>query len=199
MKTASAICFTALLLSSATAFQHGSGKPFRYQNRAAVQSRREMKSSSLQIESDEGLLGTGRRFEPAKPTPTTYKKNNDRAKMTSLSVATLEGAVESSPADGVAASLSRRLNEGSGDLDAITKVLSASLFITGNTVGTSMFVLPEAVGGVGMVCGSALFLGIYVYNLISGLLLANVAIELHESSECEVPSSFKDFVVRLIV
>jgi tyrosine-specific transport protein len=35
---------------------------------------------------------------------------------------------------------------------------------------------------------------LYVYNLISGLLLADVAISLHESSECEVPGSFKDFV-----
>ena len=35
--------------------------------------------------------------------------------------------------------------------------------------------------------------GLYFYNLISGLILADVAIELHESSECEVPSSFKDF------
>lgn len=33
-----------------------------------------------------------------------------------------------------------------------------------------------------------------MYNLISGLLLADVAIKIHESSECEVPSSFKDFV-----
>ena len=34
----------------------------------------------------------------------------------------------------------------------------------------------------------------YIYNLISGLLLADVAINLHESSDCEVPASFKDFV-----
>lgn len=33
-----------------------------------------------------------------------------------------------------------------------------------------------------------------MYNLISGLLLADVAIKIHESSKCEVPSSFKDFV-----
>ena len=37
-------------------------------------------------------------------------------------------------------------------------------------------------------------IGMYFYNLISGLLLADVAINLHESSDCEVPSSFKDFV-----
>jgi hypothetical protein len=35
----------------------------------------------------------------------------------------------------------------------------------------------------------------YIYNLILGLLLADVAINLHESSdEWEVLSSFKDFV-----
>lgn len=38
-----------------------------------------------------------------------------------------------------------------------------------------------------------LSIGLYLYNLISGFLLADVAIKLHESSECEVPSSFKDF------
>jgi hypothetical protein len=37
-------------------------------------------------------------------------------------------------------------------------------------------------------------LGLYTYNLILGLFLADVAINLHESSECKVPSSCKDFV-----
>jgi tyrosine-specific transport protein len=78
-------------------------------------------------------------------------------------------------------------------MEAATKVLSASLLITGNTVGSSMFVLPDAVSGVGLLNGSAIFIGLYLYNLISGLLLADVAIKLHESSDCEVPSSFKDF------
>jgi hypothetical protein len=35
---------------------------------------------------------------------------------------------------------------------------------------------------------------LYIYNLISGLLLAEVAINIHEFSKCEVPSSFKDLV-----
>jgi hypothetical protein len=35
---------------------------------------------------------------------------------------------------------------------------------------------------------------LYIYNLISSLLLADVAINLHKSFECKVPSSFKDFV-----
>jgi hypothetical protein len=37
-------------------------------------------------------------------------------------------------------------------------------------------------------------LGLYIYNLISSLLLVVVAINLHKSSKCKVPSSFKDFV-----
>jgi hypothetical protein len=35
---------------------------------------------------------------------------------------------------------------------------------------------------------------LYIYNLILGLLLADVAINLHDFSECEVLSSSKDFV-----
>ncbi len=34
----------------------------------------------------------------------------------------------------------------------------------------------------------------YIYSLILGLLLADVAIKLHKSSECEVPIRRKDFV-----
>jgi hypothetical protein len=33
-----------------------------------------------------------------------------------------------------------------------------------------------------------------IYNLILGLLLADIAINLHKFSECEVRSSFKDFM-----
>ena len=72
-------------------------------------------------------------------------------------------------------------------------MISASLLVTGNTVGSSMFVLPEAVKSVGMAWGSVIFVGIYLYNLVSGLMLADVAINLHETSDCEIPSSFKDF------
>jgi hypothetical protein len=35
---------------------------------------------------------------------------------------------------------------------------------------------------------------LYIYNLVLGLLLTDIAINLHESSKCEVPSSSKDFV-----
>jgi hypothetical protein len=35
---------------------------------------------------------------------------------------------------------------------------------------------------------------LYIYNLILVLLLADVAINLHKSSECKVPSRSKDFV-----
>jgi hypothetical protein len=35
---------------------------------------------------------------------------------------------------------------------------------------------------------------LYIYNLILGLLLAGIAINLHKFSECKVPSSFKDLM-----
>lgn len=185
--TRSASVITAMCLTSATtAFQQHGGSSLRYKHRVSA---REMKSSTS-IESEEGL-GTGRRFESS-PSKLAYSYN-DRAQSTSLSVATLDslsGGVDR-------ASLIPQLNipnVGRGSVDAVAEVLSASLLITGNTVGSSMFVLPEAVGSLGMAAGSSVFLGLYLYNLISGLLLADVAINLHESSDCEVPSSFKEFV-----
>lgn len=150
--------------------------------------------------------------------------NDKRVPRTELLAATLDSVVDVDNNNHVA-SLWGGFDipmPGPNTVEAATKVLSASLLITGNTVGSSMFVLPEAVGGVGLINGSVLFLGminstltlhvflrttqhvltllnlhsstgLYLYNLISGLLLADVAIKLHESSECEVPASFKDF------
>jgi hypothetical protein len=38
---------------------------------------------------------------------------------------------------------------------------------------------------------------LYIYNLILGLLLADIAINLYKSSKCKVLSSFKDFVDKV--
>jgi tyrosine-specific transport protein len=72
-------------------------------------------------------------------------------------------------------------------------VLSTSLLITGNAVGAGMLVLPELAAEPGMGVSSSVFVGAYLMNLISGLALAQVAIQQHESSGSEVPSSFKEF------
>ena len=45
------------------------------------------------------------------------------------------------------------------EVNSIMKVVSASLLVTGNTVGSSMFVLPDAVGSVGMGWGMGIFVG----------------------------------------
>jgi len=145
-----------------------------------------MQPSSM--ESDD-VKGRSRRLGKV-DTPYKVSNGDKRVPRTELLAATLESV------ENVDTSLLGRFEMpvlGPKKVEAVTKVLSASLLITGNTVGSSMFVLPEAVGGVGLLNGSALFIGLYLYNLISGLLLADVAIELHESSDCEVPSSFKDF------
>jgi tyrosine-specific transport protein len=72
-------------------------------------------------------------------------------------------------------------------------VLSAACLITGNTVGASMLVLPDMAAGPGMGITSGILLGAYCFNLISGLAIAQVAIQQHESSGNDVPSSFKEF------
>lgn len=91
-----------------------------------------------------------------------------------------------------------RLNpptEQSSDIKNLLAVISAAFLITSNTVGASMMVLPGLAQGPGMIASSALFGAIYLVNLVSGLLIAEVAINQYESSpaSCEVPSSFKEF------
>lgn len=71
-------------------------------------------------------------------------------------------------------------------------VVSASLMITGNTVGAGMLVLPEIMQGPGCL-SFVVLIGAWVMNLISGLTIASVAIRQKEKSGEEVPSSFQEF------
>ena len=72
-------------------------------------------------------------------------------------------------------------------------VLSTSFLITANTVGASCLVLPELAAGPGFAATLGVSVVTYVINLVSGLMLAEVAIKQYESSGSEVASSFKDF------
>ena len=75
----------------------------------------------------------------------------------------------------------------------ILPVISASLMVTGNTVGAGMLVLPELAAGPGMAISSSIFIGAFFINLISGLLISDVAINQYSKSGSDVPSSFKEF------
>lgn len=98
------------------------------------------------------------------PSQSTYISADGRSRKTSLSVATLGDGVDGRTTTTTSwfDSLGD-ISTGSGndvvDVDAATKVLSASLLVTSNTVGPSMFTLPEAVGGVGMMWGTVIFFG----------------------------------------
>ncbi len=72
-------------------------------------------------------------------------------------------------------------------------VLTASLMVTGNTVGAGMLVLPEVVAGPGPMVSFGVMIGCWAMCLLSGLTIAQVAIQEYESSGTEVPSSFKEF------
>eukprot|EP00554_Chaetoceros_debilis_P005154 CAMPEP_0194085842 /NCGR_PEP_ID=MMETSP0149-20130528/19021_1 /TAXON_ID=122233 /ORGANISM="Chaetoceros debilis, Strain MM31A-1" /LENGTH=555 /DNA_ID=CAMNT_0038768821 /DNA_START=134 /DNA_END=1799 /DNA_ORIENTATION=+ len=72
-------------------------------------------------------------------------------------------------------------------------IMSAAFLLTSNTVGASMMVLPDLARGPGLLVSSGLIGAIYLVNLISGLLIAEVGINQYERSMCDVPSSFKEF------
>lgn len=77
-----------------------------------------------------------------------------------------------------------------------TEIIPIALLVTANTVGAGMIALPDVVSKPGMMNSIPLFVGIYVVNLISGLLIAEVCIkqqeEFVERGIGTVPSSFKE-------
>jgi len=75
----------------------------------------------------------------------------------------------------------------------IIPVSTASLMVTGNTVGAGMLVIPEVIAGPGPLMSFGVMIGVWMMCLTSGLAIAQVAIQEHESSGTEVPSSFKEF------
>jgi tyrosine-specific transport protein len=86
-------------------------------------------------------------------------------------------------------------------------VLTTALLVTGNTVGAGALVLPQLAAQPGLAVSGGLFLAAYVVNLLSGLLLAEVAISHHEQQQQSTiysnndedavaepaPSSFREF------
>lgn len=74
-------------------------------------------------------------------------------------------------------------------------VVSASLLVTGSTFGASSLVLPQLVQQPGLATSSGVFVGAYLMNLLSGVIIAEVAIQQKEQGAgTEVPSSFKELV-----
>lgn len=75
---------------------------------------------------------------------------------------------------------------------ATAEVLSAASLVCGSTVGASMLVLPSLAAPPGFMLSSAMFFAVYLVVLTSGLIIADVAINQHDSGY-EVPSSFQEF------
>ena len=160
------LCTAALLCASTDGFQSPSQRPRRRrigtsinylddrrgEPRATTSIRRKKPAFDNHEAECNDSLG-GRSHDPLHHSPTSGVYS-DRTP-TSLAAATLQGAIEAP--DSMPSS--DALKAGRGLVEDVSRVASASLLITGNTVGSSMFVLPEAVGEVGMQTGSALFLG----------------------------------------
>lgn len=159
---------SALCLSASDAFQQTRPVPYQKVHRASIA--RQMKPTSFENDELKRPSARGGR------SPTSYSKPksifSDRSPITSLSVASLENVEPVSSAGTPSSIVSQLQNslpkniESGKQFDAIGKVLSASLLVTGNTVGSSMFVLPEAVGGVGLFPGSGIFFGKFSFPLL---------------------------------
>lgn len=127
---------------------------------------------------------------------TTLHMMNDKRKKNVLSASTISDDSFSSFDDDDESPLLSFMPEQSTDMKKFAAIVSAALLITSNTVGASMMVLPGLAQGPGTITSSCIFFGVYLVNLLSGLLIAEVAINQYESSKgssCEVPSSFKEF------
>ena len=151
-----------LLSASISAFQHHHGPPGHDNSRSSMSTAREYKSSSSNLESDE-------RRKIARQIGVQISPNDHNISRSRLSVATLDGLSKSNLPEirpertsslrprSIAEQFSVMCTPSrQGSLDGVAQ---ASLLVTGNTVGSSMFCLPEAVEGVGMAWGSAIFLG----------------------------------------
>ena len=147
--TTSAIAAVTICLTAVGAFQNG-GR-IQYKRNRVTLSR---SSLVLDMKSTKTIDNIDDRVSSRKSRSKSIQQqqyDRRKAQMTSLSIATLSDAEKySAMEDSIIPQL---------DMPNIAKVLSASLLVTGNTVGPSMFVLPEAVGGVGFSQGTAIFIG----------------------------------------
>lgn len=78
-------------------------------------------------------------------------------------------------------------------------IVSCALLITGNTVGAGCLVLPELAVGPGLLSITIMYIMAYLCNVISGCILADVAITQkermtdHRDTNQQLPTSLNDF------
>jgi tyrosine-specific transport protein len=71
----------------------------------------------------------------------------------------------------------------------VWSVVSAALLITGNTVGAGCLVMPELAVGPGFINTAGIFGIAWILNLISGLLIADIAIQQQQQQQTSVSST----------
>merc|ERR1712151_713088 len=71
----------------------------------------------------------------------------------------------------------------------IGPILSCSLLVTGNTVGAGTMVLPEIASGPGTFPSLLVFIGLYLVNVLSGIIIGEVSIQQYEKSSSSEASA----------
>lgn len=192
MRLSASIFITATSLTNAFSPQSITHSPTSWQHSSSGLQPRQPYGSILQMkkEDEASLTRTRRLFDDSKrPSP----KADGSLSAASISTGNFASTTATSANTDSLGNFIGSITEGLPEMSNILPVVSAALLITSNTVGASMMVLPGLAQGPGMIVSSLLIGVIYVTNLISGVLIAEVAINQYESSSCDVPSSFKEF------
>ncbi|CAB9517191.1 Tryptophan/tyrosine permease family [Seminavis robusta] len=126
-------------------------------------------------------------------TSTKRHKNNKNKKGVELSAVAIGTSMETEPEDSTIGNEFNLSPTQDSIRDWFLPVLSTAFLITANTVGASCLVLPELAAGPGLPLFGGVSLVTYAINLVSGLIMAEVAIRQYEASGQDGSSSFKDF------
>ena len=75
--------------------------------------------------------------------------------------------------------------------DFVLPVTAVSGLVASNTIGAGLLILPDLAEGPGLGVTLLVFAAFYIVNLISGIVIADIAIQQRETSGKDAPSSFK--------
>lgn len=137
----------------------------------------EMVSSTLpqarRLADEMSRQGLEQVMDAPSPTTTTTTEHNGRLDLAAVTEYISSISQQQEPQTSWTSSIS----------DYCMPVVSTALLITANEFGAGSLVLPQLVQGPGLALSSGVFIGAYFVNLLSGIVLAEVAIRQKESSD----------------
>jgi len=132
---------------------------------------------------------------------TLYSSRSIPCETRSENVALSAMSVDTSTITPLANILVEEEDEGSSSIiewGSFQSILTTALLVTGNTVGAGTLALPALSAKPGLCLSTGMFAVAYVVNLLSGLILAEVAIKQNKANGQDAPSSFREFAASTL-